>query len=180
MAVKTHFTDVENDTPTESNIPSRDGRWKYPSQKQFYNATTRNGNKVNRKLIPHIVQIHNQVNEEAWRRVLEYEDFHDCANPFLSHFSNNKKKLSVKARVRGWIGYDPPFDRHDWLVERCGTQIRYIIDFYKGVPSKNMQIDSGNNDINDEISIYMDVRPAPTIGGIIDRLRMSYKKKIRS
>lgn len=43
MAVKTHFTDVENDTPTESNIPSRDGRWKYPSQKQFYNATTRNG-----------------------------------------------------------------------------------------------------------------------------------------
>ena len=28
--------------------------------------------------------------------------------------------------------YTPPFDRHDWVVDRCGTEVRYIIDFYTG------------------------------------------------
>lgn len=23
-----------------------------------------------------------------------------------------------------------PFDRHDWVVDRCGREVRYIIDFY--------------------------------------------------
>jgi Cytochrome c/c1 heme lyase len=23
-----------------------------------------------------------------------------------------------------------PFDRHDWIVDRCGTEVRYIIDYY--------------------------------------------------
>lgn len=23
-----------------------------------------------------------------------------------------------------------PFDRHDWYIDRCGEEIRYIIDFY--------------------------------------------------
>lgn len=46
--------------------------------------------------------------------------------------------------------YAAPFDRHDWVVDRCGTRIRYIIDFYTGhsVGSK------------EDISFYIDVRPA--------------------
>jgi hypothetical protein len=28
--------------------------------------------------------------------------------------------------------YQAPFDRHDWIVDRCGTKVRYIIDFYTG------------------------------------------------
>jgi hypothetical protein len=23
-----------------------------------------------------------------------------------------------------------PFDRHDWIVDRCGREVRYVIDFY--------------------------------------------------
>jgi hypothetical protein len=23
-----------------------------------------------------------------------------------------------------------PFDRHDWVVDRCGQEVRYVIDFY--------------------------------------------------
>ena len=23
-----------------------------------------------------------------------------------------------------------PFDRHDWYVDRCGEEVRYVIDFY--------------------------------------------------
>mgnify|MGYP002379614640 CR=1 FL=1 len=28
--------------------------------------------------------------------------------------------------------YKLPFDRHDWIVDRCGTEVRYVIDFYQG------------------------------------------------
>ncbi len=28
--------------------------------------------------------------------------------------------------------YELPFDRHDWIVERCGKEVRYIIDYYDG------------------------------------------------
>lgn len=45
--------------------------------------------------------------------------------------------------------YSAPFDRHDWVVDRCGTKIRYVIDFYTGRAS-----DSSN------VSFYLDVRPA--------------------
>lgn len=35
--------------------------------------------------------------------------------------------------MRGWLGYTLPFDRHDWVVERCsGDGVEYVIDFYKG------------------------------------------------
>lgn len=28
--------------------------------------------------------------------------------------------------------YEYPFDRHDWIVDRCGKDVRYIIDYYDG------------------------------------------------
>lgn len=37
---------------------------------------------------------------------------------------------SPLARVRSWLGGPLPFDRHDWLVDRCGREVRYVIDFY--------------------------------------------------
>ena len=30
------------------------------------------------------------------------------------------------------MGYQAPFDRHDWVVDRCGTRVEYVIDFYAG------------------------------------------------
>jgi len=26
--------------------------------------------------------------------------------------------------------YPEPFDRHDWIVDRCGKEVRYVIDYY--------------------------------------------------
>ena len=46
--------------------------------------------------------------------------------------------------------YNPPFDRHDWVVERCGTRIRYVIDFYAG-----RSLPGTSN-----VSFFLDVRPA--------------------
>jgi cytochrome c heme-lyase len=37
---------------------------------------------------------------------------------------------SPLARFSHWLGGQLPFDRHDWWVDRCGKEVRYIIDFY--------------------------------------------------
>jgi Cytochrome c/c1 heme lyase len=37
---------------------------------------------------------------------------------------------SPLARVSNWFGAQLPFDRHDWWVDRCGREVRYVIDFY--------------------------------------------------
>jgi cytochrome c heme-lyase len=47
--------------------------------------------------------------------------------------------------------YTPPFDRHDWLIDRCGTNVRYVIDFYTGRPDPK-------NKLN--MAFHLDVRPA--------------------
>lgn len=63
------------------------------------------------------------------------------------------------------MGYDKPFDRHDWVIDRCGTEQRYILDFYGGVNSP---------DPNAPVSVHLDVRPDLTFGGIRDRLRRTW------
>ncbi len=37
---------------------------------------------------------------------------------------------SPLARFSSWCGGQLPFDRHDWWVNRCGQEVRYVIDFY--------------------------------------------------
>jgi hypothetical protein len=41
-------------------------------------------------------------------------------------------KITPKAFFRQLLGYSKPFDRHDWVVDRCGQQVVYVIDFYRG------------------------------------------------
>lgn len=58
--------------------------------------------------------------------------------------------MSPKARINTFLGYQAPFDRHDWVVDRCGKEIEYIIDFYAG---RNGGGGAG------KLSFYLDVRP---------------------
>ena len=61
--------------------------------------------------------------------------------------------LSPRARVRALGGYQAPFDRHDWVVERCeGEKVEYVIDFYQG-KSKGTSGPAGG------LNFYLDVRP---------------------
>jgi cytochrome c heme-lyase len=57
--------------------------------------------------------------------------------------------------------YKPPFDRHDWTIDRCGKQVEYIIDFYGGQGDKK----------GGKVSFYLDVRPKLTVEGGKMRLR---------
>jgi len=58
---------------------------------------------------------------------------------------------------------EPPFDRHDWYVSRDvdgqKKEIRYVIDFYSAPPEPT-----------GEPVFYLDVRPAMTPTGAVERL----------
>ena len=80
-----------------------------------------------------VVAVHNNMNEKSWKDVLEWEALHaqTCAQPTLSRFLGRPNDLTPKAWVKHYVlGYPRPFDRHDWFVDRCGKQVRYVIDFY--------------------------------------------------
>jgi cytochrome c heme-lyase len=99
-----------------------------------------------------VVPIHNAVNERAWSEVLKWEvgrGGENCGGVKLVTFKGRPNDVSPKARLMTLLGYSAPFDRHDWVVDRCGTRIRYVIDFYtgRGAGSSN-------------VSFYLDVRPA--------------------
>jgi cytochrome c heme-lyase len=141
--------------------------WIFPSPQRFYNAMKKKGWSPNEQDVPAIVSIHNTVNEQCWRKIMKYEEFHfsECSKPKLLKFKALPGELSPKARVLTLFGYIPPFDRHDWTVDRCGKEVRYILDFYEGTPVPGFPA-----------SFHLDVRPEISPGGIIDRTRMFMKE----
>ncbi|WVF71705.1 hypothetical protein IAT40_006513 [Kwoniella sp. CBS 6097] len=132
------------------------GNWVYPSEQQFFNAMMRKNHKPRAADMRTIVPIHNAVNEKAWEQILVWESkiegSEKCGGPRLVSFVGKPKERTPKAWLKTAFGYTPPFDRHDWLVDRCGTQVRYVIDFYTGR--------AGAGDDAGKMSFYLDVRPA--------------------
>jgi len=101
-----------------------------------------------------VVPIHNAVNERAWGEILKWEAGRGgdaCGGVSLVNFKGKPGERSLRARWRTLLGYAPPFDRHDWVIDRCGTPMRYIIDFYTG---------HNPGSPNSNLSFFLDVRPA--------------------
>ncbi|KAJ5610371.1 hypothetical protein N7510_007090 [Penicillium lagena] len=156
------------------------GNWIYPSEKQFFEALMRKGNTPASASsaselatsVASIIPIHNAVNERAWKQILEWEakapstdpGSKKCGGPKLFSFRGlgvEPQFLSPRARVNGWLGYQRPFDRHDWVVERCGgDKVEYVIDFYQGKSVGNSgQSGLAANAGPGKLSFYLDVRP---------------------
>ena len=117
----------------------------------FFKAMARKNHSPHAADMATIVPIHNAVNERAWQSILEWEKgqgSEKCGGPKLVSFAGDSKALTPKARWNGWMGYQRPFDRHDWVVDRCGKRVEYVIDFYKG------KEDGGRG-----LGFYLDVRP---------------------
>ena len=97
--------------------------WQYPSEQMFYNALKRKGKggDVREEDMNTVVSIHNAVNERTWRQLMAWEALHcdECATPKLSRFMGRPKDVTPKARFMQMLGYKLPFDRHDWIVDRC-------------------------------------------------------------
>ncbi|ODV80606.1 cytochrome c and c1 heme-lyase [Suhomyces tanzawaensis NRRL Y-17324] len=145
------------DLPTDreiSSIPrtSANQNWIYPSQKQFYEAMVRKSWDPKAQDMQTVVPIHNAVNEKAWNHILKWESSNieeakqACGGITLTSFKGDLKKLTPRAWFNSTVmGYQKPFDRHDWVISRCGTEVEYVIDFYSG---------SGKG-----ASFFLDVRP---------------------
>lgn len=132
-------TDSQTNTKHAPHQPAEGQRWVYPSEQQFYNAMRRKGWEADETIIPTVVQIHNAVNERAWSEVRRWErELHGNPNPRLVKFLGRPNDTSPKA----WLNtnlffYNPPFDRHDWYIDRGDDQEpqRYVVDFYNGTAS---------------------------------------------
>ena len=96
---------------------------------------------------------------EALRRRIRGEAGQE---PKLLRFMGRPSEPTPKARMLGFMAWlypskfpdNPPFDRHDWFVQRQAPagqtrEVRYVIDYYSGPPEP-----SG------EPVFYLDVRPA--------------------
>lgn len=82
----------------------------------------------------------------------------------MKSFGGKASSYSPRARFRNLLGYELPFDRHDWIVDRNGKEVRYIIDYYDG----------GAVDAKYQFAI-IDVRPAmDSFENIWDRMKVTW------
>ncbi|KAL1915687.1 uncharacterized protein VTP21DRAFT_6446 [Calcarisporiella thermophila] len=161
--------------PTERSISSipksnSEEKWEYPSPQQFYNALRRKGWETPEEHVETMVDIHNFLNEEAWSEVLKWEKMHECEcaqGPTLLRFRGRPQDLSPKARLLGlFYGTPRPFDRHDWTVDRCGKEVRYVIDYYEA-PEEQPGVPV----------FHLDVRPAvDNMESLCDRVKVASKE----
>lgn len=160
--------------PTHQDGLEGEDNWVYPSPKMFWNAMDRKGKhpeRYNPEDISGVVRIHNFVNEKAWNEILKWESMHSAScpeGPSLTSFKGKYDKLSGKGAlnkyVPGMLG--APFDRHDWVVNRCGKTVRYVLDYYK------------DPTLEEEPKIRLDVRPAPdSIDNLMDWMRYKDAQK---
>lgn len=157
-----HSPELLPSTRTSSSIPrpATTETWSYPSPRMFYNALLRKGYDTRPEDIQVMVQVHNFLNEQVWAEVLKWETKHRniCGEPKLKRFMGRPHELSPRARFFSlFFGTPRPFDRHDWTIDRCGSDVRYVIDYYSGPQ-------------NEEGVFYCDVRPAlDSFQAVVDR-----------
>ena len=68
--------------------------------------------------------------------------------------------------------YGLPFDRHDWIVDRCGKEVRYVIDFYHVESGVSKDAIPHLADTRSVQSIAIDARPAiDSLESFVDRIK---------
>ncbi|KAI9674380.1 MAG: Cytochrome c1 heme lyase [Trizodia sp. TS-e1964] len=136
----------------ETGADRKSGNWIYPSEQMFFNAMKRKNFAPQAADMKAIVPIHNAVNERAWMEIKQWEQGRGaelCGGPRLDSFQGDSSKMTPRARYNSLMGYTAPFDRHDWVIDRCGRKIEYVIDFYAGKDDGRVR----------GLSFYLDVRP---------------------
>jgi len=175
-------TEELNVNRVSSSIPkggSDDQTWLYPSPQMFWNALVRKDkvDGADESDMETVVAVHNNMNENTWLQVLSWESLHPVSGPEgseakLLRFLGRPDELSPKARLKMLFGHPAPFDRHDWIVDRGGKQVRYVIDYYHDESSvKADEKPAHMKDFTSMKSIKVDVRPAlDSVESWVDRL----------
>ncbi|KAJ4365061.1 Cytochrome c1 heme lyase [Neocucurbitaria cava] len=138
----------------DTGADKKTGNWIYPSERMFFDAMRRKAYSPQESDMKTIVPIHNAVNERAWHEIKQWEKSRGadaCGGPKLESFSGLSTSLTPRARWNVLKGYQAPFDRHDWVVDRCGVKVEYVIDFYAGKQEQGKR--------GEGLNFYLDVRP---------------------
>ena len=168
-----------------SNIPkggTEDSSWVYPSPQMFWNALVRKNKTegASENDMETVIAVHNNMNETTWKQVLSWEALHPPpqgaaaagCEPKLLRFLGRPDDPSPRARLKALFGHPLPFDRHDWVVDRGGREVRYVIDYYHD--ESKARDDNRPTHLHDTASIksiIVDVRPAlDSLQSFIDRL----------
>ncbi|CAO1631352.1 unnamed protein product [Sympodiomycopsis kandeliae] len=151
-----------------NNPDDQPSMWEYPSPEQFQAALARKNKAAPMENVEMMVLVHNFLNEEGWKLVLDWEkDFNISQQDDISllKFEGKPGQLSLKAKWYQLLGTilpnsyasTLPFDRHDWIVGRHdGSTARYIIDYYG-----DDEADAKDAaDESDQARFVLDVRPA--------------------
>jgi len=145
--------------------------WLNPSAGQLYRSLKRKNKPIEYGDALDVAAVHAMVTSGTWDAIMEYEQLHSsaCESPKLARFHGMDGIYSLKAKMRHYLLRQPwPYDRHDWVVNRCGEEVRYIIDYYS-YPGDE-----------DEEMYTIDARPAPSnLGNILDRARVGFRKLLR-
>lgn len=153
----------------------------YPSYalfSQFWNSLVRKNKTegVSEDDMESVVRIHNNMNESTWTQILEWEKLHpqpkdEGKEPTLLRFLGRPDQLSPKAQLKVILGHQPPFDRHDWVVDRGGKEVRYVIDYYHDeAHAAADKTPTSMKDLHSIRSIKLDVRPAlDSFEALLDR-----------
>jgi len=161
-----------------------DQTWVYPSPQMFFNSLARKGKlgDMAEEDAEVVVAIHNNMNENTWSKILQWEQLAGMPwampsssssssegqeeggakkRPTLLKFMGRPFDLSPKAYLKKLLGHPEPFDRHDWIVERGGEEVRYVIDYYHDEGrSEGDEMPQHLQDQHSIKSILLDVRPA--------------------
>jgi len=160
----------ESSIPATNRGNSPDGsRWINPSPAQLYRALARRNKAIDISDAAAVAMVHEAVIDQSWQAVMVYENLHKdkCPNPALARFQGMWGKHSIKAQMTMRTSGLEPFDRHDWTVDRCGKEIRYILDYYS---MEEEDPETGEVDT----AYFIDARPALTFGGAIDRVKIAF------
>lgn len=172
----------------KSNIPkggTDNDTWTYPSPQMFWNSLVRKGKVegAEERDMETVVAIHNNMNENTWNQLLAWERLHEVKGegrePKLLRFMGRPHDLSPKARLKMLFGHPAPFDRHDWIVDRGGEEVRYVIDYYHNEAGVNADRTPKHLQDSESLrSILVDVRPAlDSPKSFVDRIfRMPYEQ----
>ena len=152
---------------------SPDGsEWLNPSPNALFRALRRASKPIEAADAVDVSRVHDAVTANTWACIEEYEGEHRGAckeGATLARFYGMDGIYSYKAQfVHRVLGGPLPFDRHDWVVDRCGKEVRYVIDYYS--------VEEANEEGEVEVSYSIDARPAPTLEGMWDRGRMAFRK----
>jgi len=153
--------------PAKGTGNSEDGqRWLNPSANQLYRSFMRKDKPIDQEDSPSVAVVHEAVTTQSWEQIMEYEQFHKgtCSNPSLARFQGMYGIPTMKSRFMGTFFGVKPYDRHDWTVDRCGKEVKYIIDYYAAE-----QPHGG-------LEMFIDARPAVTFGGVVDRVRLAWNR----